>query len=216
MISSVENIFRRCTEAALSGNGELVRYLLSRLIDRALADESLLEWVQTRSYLHSNGFDKIVLWGDGEKSRKLRLHYWSGNAISTPTIHSHSWNFTSYVILGGIEVTHYDPDDTGQEFWSYRIASRDDARSDATVRMRRRASVQFTQNDVYVESTQAFHDVLPIGETVTFVMQDAHTLPGSVMLCPAPLEGPPETQNIPRIDRERLTSVMARVLDLLD
>ena len=93
--------------------------------DEALAD------VAERSYLHPNGFAKIVLKVGGGYG--IRLHVWhrqGGEWISDANPHGHRWEFASWIVVGALhettfaELTHgkthlrcdYDRDERGVGF----------------------------------------------------------------------------------------------------
>lgn len=66
-----------------------------------LTDRENLSEIAARSYAHSNGFDKIVL--EDEPGFKLRLHiWWRGNYELDSDVHNHSWDFASWVLIGGL------------------------------------------------------------------------------------------------------------------
>jgi hypothetical protein len=67
---------------------------LSKLIE----DETRMREVSQRSYLHPNGFVKLVLHQLGDA--KLRLHFWSGHQEAEENIHNHRWVFASKVMTG--------------------------------------------------------------------------------------------------------------------
>jgi hypothetical protein len=66
-----------------------------------LASPAQLSTIAARSYAHANGFDKIVL--EDWPGCKLRLHiWWQGNHALESDVHNHSWDFASWVLIGGL------------------------------------------------------------------------------------------------------------------
>lgn len=68
------------------------------LIKEILVDENLLLNMAATSYLHKNGFYKIILFDD--KIFRIRLHIWMPDAISKETLHNHRWYIASTIIKG--------------------------------------------------------------------------------------------------------------------
>jgi hypothetical protein len=130
--------------------------------DEALAD------VAERSYLHPNGFAKIVLKVGGGYG--IRLHVWhrqGGEWISDANPHGHRWEFASWIVVGALrettfaELTHgkthlrcdYDRDERGVGFLTptrtadLRVVDRIDRRA----------------GTVYQRSRNVVHTVTPMG-----------------------------------------------------
>ncbi|MDL5157006.1 hypothetical protein [Actinomycetospora termitidis] len=107
---------------------------VAELLNSALS-QPLLAQVTSRSYLHPNGFAKIVLHDAGPTGTSVRLHVWP--AVENPSPedlanrrdsapHGHRWNFASTLIAGSgllveeFEVHHVDDDtvvDPGETVW---------------------------------------------------------------------------------------------------
>jgi len=62
--------------------------------------KSLLEEISKRSYLHGNGFAKIVLVDNPHF--KCRLHVWRNSNTGVETLHNHRWSFASAIQAGAI------------------------------------------------------------------------------------------------------------------
>ena len=62
--------------------------------------------IQNASYLHTNGFYKIILkrYDDGSC---LRLHYWLKDYNTDQNPHNHGWNFYSKILVGSLQNTNY-------------------------------------------------------------------------------------------------------------
>jgi hypothetical protein len=76
---------------------------------RLMVDESLtrsaLERIAGTSYMHPNGFRKIVL-STAEDGAKLRVHHWPANRpAEASNVHNHRWPFASAVVIGSLRST---------------------------------------------------------------------------------------------------------------
>ena len=75
----------------------------SRLVEQMLRelqqDPERLAVVVQKSYMHDNGFSKIVL-GESPHGGRLRLHVWQQGADAEENIHDHRWSFTSRILTG--------------------------------------------------------------------------------------------------------------------
>jgi len=91
------------------------------LIKKILTDKEYLQKIASRSYAHSNGFDKFVLLISDKPQYKLRLHvWWEDKAFLTPEhIHNHSWDFSSALITGAFRFQEYQVKDDGFEVYHY-------------------------------------------------------------------------------------------------
>lgn len=90
---------------------------LRAALDHLLADERRLAEVASRSYVHANGFAKLVL-HLGE-AMAVRLHVARG--ASEDNIHDHRWPFASVVLAGELENVLYGVDERGTPLpcWHY-------------------------------------------------------------------------------------------------
>ena len=70
------------------------------LLQGLLADEQALQAVAARSYVHGNGFVKVVLLD--EHGHKLRLHIWFAGSACEENIHDHRWSARSTVKFGSM------------------------------------------------------------------------------------------------------------------
>jgi hypothetical protein len=68
------------------------------VISEILNCDDLLESVAARSYLHNNGFLKILLLKDPDF--RVRLHIWMPETDSKETLHNHCWHLASTIING--------------------------------------------------------------------------------------------------------------------
>jgi hypothetical protein len=89
----------RAIEGALASLSE--SFSPGAIIRAYLANRANLSTIAARSYAHSNGFEKIVL--EDQPGYKLRLHvWWRGNHALDSDVHNHSWDFASWVLIGGL------------------------------------------------------------------------------------------------------------------
>lgn len=117
----------RCGGPAVHGAPallELLRSLMSAgfssvsLAGCLLEDAIAAEEVASRSYLHPNGFEKIVLLAPGPELPSLRLHIWpaSGDSRREEQMHNHRWPFASRVEHGALRFVTYEPDPAGEQY----------------------------------------------------------------------------------------------------
>jgi hypothetical protein len=57
--------------------------------------------IARNSYVHTNGFYKVVLHRNPASDRALRLHVWPPEIFDNANIHDHKWRFISRVLYGG-------------------------------------------------------------------------------------------------------------------
>ncbi len=69
------------------------------LIKQIISSPALLDEVSARSYLHGNGFLKVVLL---DRGYKLRLHVWFPGSACEENIHDHRWSFASTILAGSL------------------------------------------------------------------------------------------------------------------
>ena len=91
------------------------------LLQGLLADEQALQAVAARSYVHGNGFVKVVLLD--EHGHKLRLHIWFAGSACEENIHDHRWSFASHVLVGTLNSEIWVDDAQGQALPEYRYAA---------------------------------------------------------------------------------------------
>ena len=88
-----------------------------------LRDETSFNWCAIKSYLHSNGFVKILLQKDAS-GESVRLHYWPRPSIDDD-IHNHRWSFSSVVLSGEfVESLHVVELDANGDGLRYRYSRR--------------------------------------------------------------------------------------------
>jgi hypothetical protein len=107
--------------ALYAGNGDGLRADLRAL----LADNARLGQCASKSYLHGNGFYKIVL--SETALYKLRLHVWLPGATAEENLHEHRWHFASTVLTGALysEIHAEDVTANAQEYEEYLYLAKD-------------------------------------------------------------------------------------------
>lgn len=70
-------------------------------------DESYRTFVLSNSYIHDNGFVKLVLCGGHESSGQIRLHFWDGKTPTKSNIHNHTRSYYSRVLEGKLSIKTY-------------------------------------------------------------------------------------------------------------
>lgn len=104
----MEQAQARFTRGAAAGRtliSDSIRELHDRL-RRVLNRETISE-VSSRSLIHANGFQKIVLGRTPEG--QLRLHYWpAGRPTRLENPHNHRWDFASVILFGSYDAVLYE------------------------------------------------------------------------------------------------------------
>jgi hypothetical protein len=107
----------------LATNDETV----ARLVEGVLADPPWSERVAANSYLHENGFYKLVLADSGTPPFKLRLHSWlrwrTDDEIVRENIHNHRWNFATVLVRGAYTFQQFVVRPGGQTYHKYNYSS---------------------------------------------------------------------------------------------
>jgi hypothetical protein len=135
-------------------------------------NERSLRRVAARSYLHSNGFAKIILRSRWDWGTKLRLHVWDaaagGGTRGESDPHGHRWAFASTVVAGdGLDVVHFEevdeagPGDTRFQRYEYDPRSTDAMHPRGSRVLRTVASSRRGWRDVYGCDTDVIHTIEP-------------------------------------------------------
>jgi hypothetical protein len=95
---------------------------INTLVRAILDDTALQQKIASRSYIHSNGFDKIVLIDSKEPEYKVRFHVWWPSESTTyiEDIHNHTWDFCSAILTGAFKFQIFQADDHGKVLYHYR------------------------------------------------------------------------------------------------
>ncbi len=174
--------------------------LFSRLAPSAVIAEQLLAIrslperelasLAIRSYLHSNGFYRIIVRQDeGPKGPCVRLHYWPGQSpLDSVAIHNHAWRFESRVLAGALRITRWAPTSDRRFSTCAGLA----VVSEPSLRARRHISARlheaevrlYSRGDTYSEAGTQLHSVEAVEPSVTLVHQGPHVRPGSLIFGP--------------------------------
>tara|TARA_B110000211_G_scaffold234413_1_gene303964 strand:- start:730 stop:1362 length:633 start_codon:yes stop_codon:yes gene_type:complete len=74
-------------------------------IFQTLSDHNMLEEIASKSYVHPNGFAKIVY--ETLEGTICRLHIYPPGAVADKNIHDHRWDFSSVTICGALPMSLY-------------------------------------------------------------------------------------------------------------
>ena len=94
---------------------------MSALLHSIKSDSALSAAVCERSYFHPLAFSKLVLMRDNETGSQVRLHVWSsalGTSEDEP--HTHTRDFWSILLSGGLNIFDYEEVETGDAFLKYK------------------------------------------------------------------------------------------------
>jgi hypothetical protein len=168
----------------------------AELLAALRADRPRLEAAASRSYVHANGFLKIVLLAGAEF--KLRLHLWL-STIANPAerdedIHNHRWDFVSHVMAGSYRHQQFAPDDGGLPYYRY---SYEPVGSSGSFSLRHQgmqglscvSDETIEAGCTYMLRTEALHRVMgePSRPTATLMLQAAAMRPVTDIYTPVPL-----------------------------
>ena len=186
------------------------------LLQGLLADEQALQAVAARSYVHGNGFVKVVLLD--EHGHKLRLHIWFAGSACEENIHDHRWSFASHVLVGTLNSEIWVDDAQGQALPEYRYAAATataaaDKQALGTCRVSLQQHCQYGAGSSYVMPKQVLHRIINPGQhLVATVMVSAPTEQGDTRLIPIQEELNPQV-DMPRLSAEALAPLLRRFIN---
>jgi hypothetical protein len=151
----------------------------AEIVREVLNNRQALGDIATRSYSHSNGFDKITLISNGKPEFKLRLHIrWppgrSGQNIEL--IHNHRWLFRSTTLCGSAQVETFTEKDGGEPMCRHEYFPRHDALEKYDLKFVGRSRlasdlmVKLTPGSTYSMGPDLFHGVLWDADLVSMTM----------------------------------------------
>lgn len=129
MVETVDSLISELLDGSLTGSGLKTRFSVvarekyHRILLALLRSEKDLARSARGSFIHPNGFTRLIIRRDHVSGRVLRLHIWRAPEDSEhQDIHNHAWNFMSYVVRGSfIQYRYgYEPAKGGQ-FHRYRF-----------------------------------------------------------------------------------------------
>lgn len=177
-----------------------------------LGSSARLDAVAADSYVHANGFTKVVL------RSGVRLHIWETGhrrhgQESDP--HGHRWDFASWVIAGTLRETVFRSGSShGQRFTlrEYsREAGRTVLRSRGEARLEARETKQWGSGSVYKRSRSELHMVEAAGEALvaSLVLQGIRVQRSAPVYL---LNGTDRAHGEHPLGRDVLTALLAEVL----
>ncbi len=133
-----------------------------------------------KSYLHPNGYQKLVLISPDQfpVPYELRMHYWATIGVdSKPDIHDHGWDFASHILFGRLQSDEYEVSETGEHLHSGRYIRQEQhsfgVYSNNTQPLSKVNSATYNAGDFYLQPNELLHRVTPLDPdgTCTLVLQ---------------------------------------------
>jgi hypothetical protein len=200
------------------------------LLRAIVADRDWLDSIAQRSYRHVNGFDKLILAGEGPRGRMVKLDvWWPDVAAEEEQAHNHQYDFASHVMIGSLrhrlfEPTHVDDLDPPVEAALYsRVEAAEDrsgTRARTVVRpvadVWRRATLDciMPAGTTYSIHRQQFHAVGNAAEaTATIVVQSCALRGHSEVLTARAVDTSPRSPQ--RLDRSAIADNLERLADVI-
>lgn len=122
--------------------------------------------------IHPLGFEKYVLWENGVKGVRARLHYWPVTKWPLESIHNHRFHFCATIICG--RYTHEE----------YNVIL-----DDNQVKVVLNKTTVLEKGDTYFFTAGSFHRVIPSDElTISFLVRGKPVLPYSTVIDPETLK----------------------------
>lgn len=184
---------------------------------RILGDERLLGEVAASSFLHPNGFVRLIVGGDGrEFGERIRLHLWPSDIPPKRTdIHNHCWQFRSTVLAGRVEVDTWgtgsvmaDAGDAREHMYEVGSLRAPSVRDVGPVSLAAPVRRSFDRGDSYESDPGTFHRVSAAAGTVTSVHQGRHVrITSQVIAHDAPSPYTP-VRSTPEETAQRLQEVL--------
>lgn len=145
---------------------DLKRNKLELLIDNIIKDETQLLKIASQSYLHPNGFDKILLI-DRRPKYALRLHLWNPKNSRDGHIHNHEWDLSGIVIKGSYEWKLYEYDNgasSGSDFYCYECVYDKKYKEhtlikEKKVKIKKIFDINISENSFYNLSASVIHKI---------------------------------------------------------
>jgi len=179
------SVAERHVVAQCSGNFNYIHDIgrdeLPKILQVVGEDDAVADQIATQSYIHNNGFDKIVLDQTEGRHVVIRLHVWQherGRASFESNIHSHRWPFCSILLSGHLHYSHYSPSPGGELLYRYKYLRTEGEAGvyglEAAGRERLASVITATRgpDEVYAIDSSVIHHVAPPDRfTATLVIQ---------------------------------------------
>jgi hypothetical protein len=190
------------------------------MLDSAIREEVWIDAIAKASYLHPNGFAKIVLISSADF--QLRLHVWRPVNITeftTENIHNHRWDFASTLLIGGYRYQEFTPTPSGASFYAYDYRAQRGAPSYSLAPAGRRTLA--CTFDAYLESgsrytltANTFHRIIgdPERMTATLVLQGPRVRQSVEVFTQARVDSGP-TLPLPRFSPAKITQYLGELMN---
>ena len=159
-------------------NNIVKEYPICNLLIQLISDEKAISLVADKSYIHSNGFIKIVLAELGLTCLKLRLHIWQNEEpIIDSHIHNHAWNYTSFVCTGFLNMDLFKETTKGDySFNKFKVGNlkNKSAINCGLVSLKDYDRKKILKGDFYSLEINKIHRISTNKHTATLVLQDDH------------------------------------------
>ncbi len=190
------------------------------LVSQIIKNPTLLAEVSARSYLHGNGFLKVVLL---DRGYKLRLHVWFAGQACEENIHDHRWSFASTILAGTLTSEIWQDSCAAdvhalslQEYCYHAAQDGQPASKTAvgTCAIRRTDLVEQAVGQAYVMPEQRLHRIINHGDQLVATMVcTAPTGQGTTRLIPICDQIEPDIQP-PRLSPLQLKAALSQFLSL--
>jgi len=129
------------------------------------------EAIARKSYVHANGFMKLVLFDDPSMPFSVRLHVWTRIPRWEGTIHNHRWDFASLVLTGTIEFRNFVRSAEGQPYAAFSYAGskagRDALLPKGALRLSELPITRVQAGSIHSCDTEVFHQARACGSETT-------------------------------------------------
>jgi len=128
-----------------------------------------LENILERSYLHQNGFSKIVLYKSMDC--QIRLHIWDGYHKEEENIHNHRFHFNSSILRGQYREEIYELDSfNGVDYFAYSYAPCSELNYDLVpqknIKLKNVGKFTYKEGEGVSRQASILHKVSPISSVV--------------------------------------------------
>lgn len=143
-----------------------------------------LNIIAQRSYVHENGFYKIVL--DKSSTHQLRLHIWNGDFKNDENIHNHRFHFVSELLIGKYKEEIYQKSEYGEEFYTYNYDPSNELsyslKKIDNIKICKEKTLEHSQGDTISRNASMFHRVIPMTSEVVSLFLTTGNLSNNCMV----------------------------------
>lgn len=217
---------RESTQPAPEAHADLVE-AVSAALSALLSDQHAADVVARRSYIHDNGFIKLVLYIADQpvgNAIEMRIHYWpEAQPPALSNVHNHTSDFRATVLSGRLESWTYGEvadHKEGCTYWDYSCSSRSSEREEYQLEPRGQVSLRdltysaYEAGSVHALAADVFHRVAARPGTVTLFTQGPRVASATRVLSDSPIE---ETGHLTSkaLSIDELRSRASRILEAL-